>query len=203
MRVYRIPFSTNVERVALAAGHKGLTIEWVDVDPLDRSIVRELSGQELVPVLVEEGGRVTADSTAILRRLEELRPEPALWPAGARGRAEAELFLDWFNRVWKQPPNRLYDELTKDEPDAARVERLGAAIAGYVDLFEGLLDGRDFLLGDFSVADIVAFPFLRYATDRVAADDHLFHRLLRSSMPIEGHPRVAAWIERVDAGARA
>ena len=39
MRVYRIPFSTNVERVALAAGHKGLPIEWIDVDPDDRSPV--------------------------------------------------------------------------------------------------------------------------------------------------------------------
>ena len=39
LRVYRIPFSTNVERVALAAGHKGLEVEWVDVDPHDRSAV--------------------------------------------------------------------------------------------------------------------------------------------------------------------
>ena len=36
LRVYRIPFSTNVERVALATGHKGLAIEWIDVDPDDR-----------------------------------------------------------------------------------------------------------------------------------------------------------------------
>ena len=36
MRVHRIPFSTNVERVALAAAHKGLAIEWVDHDPGDR-----------------------------------------------------------------------------------------------------------------------------------------------------------------------
>jgi len=31
LRVYRIPFSTNVERVALAAGHKGVELEWVDL----------------------------------------------------------------------------------------------------------------------------------------------------------------------------
>jgi hypothetical protein len=29
VRIWRIPFSTNVERVALALGHKGLTAEWV------------------------------------------------------------------------------------------------------------------------------------------------------------------------------
>jgi hypothetical protein len=32
MRLYRIPFSTNVERVALALAHKGLAVErvWID-----------------------------------------------------------------------------------------------------------------------------------------------------------------------------
>jgi glutathione S-transferase len=33
LRIYRIPYSTNVERVALALGHKGLEAEWIDVDP--------------------------------------------------------------------------------------------------------------------------------------------------------------------------
>ena len=33
IRVWRIPFSTNVERVALALGHKGLDVEWIEVDP--------------------------------------------------------------------------------------------------------------------------------------------------------------------------
>lgn len=36
MRVWRIPFSTNVERVALALAHKRLQVEWVDVPRLDR-----------------------------------------------------------------------------------------------------------------------------------------------------------------------
>jgi len=45
IQVYRIPFSTNVERVALAAGHKGVAIDWVDVDADDRSPVEAVSGQ--------------------------------------------------------------------------------------------------------------------------------------------------------------
>ena len=52
IRCFRIPFSTNVERVSLAAGHKGLRIDWLDVDPDDRSPVEAVSGQPLVPVLV-------------------------------------------------------------------------------------------------------------------------------------------------------
>ena len=109
LRVYRIPFSTNVERVSLALAHKDLEVEWEDVDPRDRSPVEQISGQPLVPVLVEDG-RVLADSTAIIRRLEELQPEPALFPRDEARRAELEVFLDWFNRVWKRPPNEIEAE---------------------------------------------------------------------------------------------
>src|SRR4029453_16638208 len=55
IRVWRIPFSTNVERVALALGHKGLAVEWGDGDPPHPTPVREVSGQDLVPVLEEDG----------------------------------------------------------------------------------------------------------------------------------------------------
>ena len=69
IRCYRIPFSTNVERVALAAGHKGVPIEWIDVDPADRSPVEAVSGQSLVPVLVADG-EVVSDSPRILDWLD-------------------------------------------------------------------------------------------------------------------------------------
>ena len=90
LRLYRFPFSTNVERVALALAHKGLEVESVWVDPADRSEVVRISGQELVPVLVD-GDRVVADSTAILEHLEERFPERPLYPAdpGAAHRAAA------------------------------------------------------------------------------------------------------------------
>ena len=80
LRVYRVPFSTNVERVALAAAHKGLDVEWVDVPYDDRTEVLRVSGQELVPVLVD-GDLVLTDSPRILEHLEERFPEPPLFPA--------------------------------------------------------------------------------------------------------------------------
>jgi len=104
IRVWRIPFSTNVERVALALGHKGLAAEWVDVDRNDRTTVIEASGQPLVPVL-EDDGKLIADSTAIFEYLEERYPDPPLYPRDEARRAEAVLLIDWFNRVWKRPRN--------------------------------------------------------------------------------------------------
>ena len=126
IRVYRIPFSTNVERVALAAGHKGVAVEWVDVDPADRSPVRAVSGQDLVPV-VEADGQVLVDSPRVLAWLEERHPEPPLYPADEARRAEVQTFLDWFNLVWKRPPNLLTDELAKPEPRRGLASRSSAA----------------------------------------------------------------------------
>ena len=203
MRIWRIPFSTNVERVALALGHKGLTAEWVDVDPADRSEVERLSGQPLVPVL-EVDGRVIVDSTAILEELERRRPDPPLYPADPARRAEVELFVDWFNRVWKRPPNELEAELRKGEPERRTVERLGAEVTAALDRFEALLSGRDYLFGDFGVADCIAFPFLKYAVLRDPADQELFHRILVEHQRLDGrYPRLEAWIRRVDERPRA
>jgi len=203
LRAYRIPFSTNVERIALACGHKGLAVEWVDVDPRDRSPVREVSGQDLVPVLVD-GDRVVHDSLAILRHLEARFPEPALFPREPAPRAELDVFLDWFDGVWKRPPNDIDAERRKAAPEEGRVARLGVTMERSLDRFEALLGGRDYLWGEFSAADSAAFPFVKYAVDRNAHDDEPFHAILREFLPLgSNHPRLAAWIRRVDALPRA
>jgi maleylpyruvate isomerase len=197
VQVYRIPFSTNVERVALAAGHKGVGIEWVDVDPADRSEVERVSGQPLVPVLVE-GGRVVVDSSEILRYLEDRIPEPPLFPADRARRAEVDVFLDWFNRVWKRPPNEIDAERRKETPDQGRIDGLGQELRGALDVFEGLLDRRDCLFGEFSAADCAAFPFLKYALLYDERDTESFHLILREFQPLgDDHPNLAAWIRRI------
>lgn len=203
IRVWQIPFSTNVERVSLALGHKGLSAETIDVDPEDRSELVRVSGQELVPV-AEIEGQIVADSPAILRRLDELYPEAPLWPAEPCHRARVDIFIDWFNRVWKLAPNAIADELEIASPDEPRIQELAAEMRQGLGLFEGLLSGSDYLLGDsLTAGDCVAFPFLKYAAVRDPADDELFHRVLEDYQPLDGHPKLAAWIARVDSHPRA
>lgn len=192
LRVYRIPYSTNVERVALALALKGLEVEWVDVDPADRTPVRAASGQDLVPVL-ESGDRVVTDSTRILHHLEALRPEPPLFPRNPARAAEVEVFLDWFNRAWKREPNLIAD----GAGDTETVARWGDRMQRRLGLFERLLTGREYLFGDFGAADCVAWPFLRYAVNIEPADDETFHRVLYERMDVSGHPNLSAWIDRV------
>lgn len=194
IRVYRIPFSTNVERVALAAGHKGIEIQWVDVDTDDRSPVEAVSGQGLVPVLVS-GGEIVTDSPRILEWLEERYPDPPLLPADPARRAEVRVFCDWFNRVWKRAPNAIAD----DGP----TEELAAEMRAHVALFEALLSGRDYFFGELSLADITAFPFLKYASLGCEPDDdELFHRVLVDYQPLRDDSPLHAWVRRVDAHPR-
>jgi len=199
LRLFRAPFSTNVERVALALAHKGLEVESVVISYEDRSPVVEVSGQGLVPVLVD-GDVVVPDSLAILRYLEERWPDPPLFPREAARRAELDVFLAWFNEVWKVAPNAIEDELERDDPDHARVQELGARMHDSLDLFERLLDGRDHLFGDeLSAADCAAFPFLKFAKLRDPEDDELFHRILDDNLQLDGgFPRLSAWIDRVN-----
>jgi glutathione S-transferase len=198
LRLYRIPFSTNVERVALALGHKGLAVESVAVDPADRSPLRELSGQELVPVLVD-GDSVISDSVRIMHHLEQRFAEPPLFPASGAARATVEIFLDWFNRAWKREPNLITDALEAGRSSGADIERWGARMQSRLELFEGLLDGREYLFGAFGAADCAAWPFLRYAVTPLApGDDEPFHDVLFEHMTLdERHPGLRAWIARV------
>ena len=204
LRLYRFPFSTNVERVALALAHKGLEVESVWIDPADRSEVVRISGQELVPVLVD-GRQVVTDSTAILEHLDERFPKRPLYPANPARRAELRLFVDWFNQVWKRPPNLIVEEETKIEPDRPRIAELEGLIAGALPIFEELLAGRDFLFGhELSAADVAAFPFLKYALVWEEGDPDRFHEVLRDTQRLDGRfPGLERWIRRIDALPRA
>ena len=192
--LYRARYSTNVERVMLALAHKALEFESVWIEYGDRSPVIEISGQELVPVIVD-GDLVINDSLVILAYLEETYPDPPLFPRDRARRAETYVFLEWFDAVWKPAPNAMEQALNAGaEPDPEHALAIGRRL----DRFERLLESRDYLLGDeFTAADCAAYPFLKFAAGRPEGDDELFHVILDEHQSVEGRPRLARWVERV------
>jgi glutathione S-transferase len=197
--LYGLDFSPNVERARLALAHKGIAYEmaWVDFD--DRSLVLAVSDQERVPVL-EHDARVIAGSMAIVDYLEEQFPEPPLTPADEALAAQAAAFVAWFEDGWKAAFNALVDDLLAGRGDEPEARGHVAVLAEGLDRMEALLDGREFLFGTFSAADIAAYPFVGRAAGLAPEDDGLPELVLRDHQRLGStHPRLRAWIARLDA----
>ena len=187
MRAWGIPWSTNCERVSIAAALAGVEVDWTLVTFDDRTLIEELSGQKGVPV-AELDGKVVVGSLEIVGRIA-----PQLWPADPRTRALVDTFLEWFDRIWLHPLGVLWRDQDEDRK-ARAAKRLDRSL----ERFEALLEG-DYLFGELSVADAAAYPFLKYATDTNPADDYDIHDIMRRSLSVEGRPRIAAWLDRVAA----
>jgi glutathione S-transferase len=195
MILYGCDFSPNVERVALALAHKGLACERVWIDLADRSLVREISGQDRVPVL-DHDGVVVAGSMTIVGHLDRHFPDPPLIP---RDGAAVEAFVAWFEGAWKTALNGLLDELAASAPDAAAIGRHAAVMSAGLERLEALLEGSEFLFGSLSAADVAAYPFVGRAAGLKPEDDAFPEVAMRDYQPLgDDHPRVRGWIARLD-----
>jgi glutathione S-transferase len=76
------PFCAKVRKIL---DYKGIEYEIVEVDYLERKELLAASGQIMVPALTLESGETIVDSDRIAMRLEELYPEPTIFPPGQRG----------------------------------------------------------------------------------------------------------------------
>lgn len=204
LRCHSIPYSANVDRVALAAGLKGLQVEWIEHPYGERAEVVRISGQPLVPVL-EDGDTVVVDSPRILRYLDDLAPSPRLWPDDDPVlRARVDVLVEWFNQVWKGPPNALEALWQAGRRDEEEARALAAQLAAWTPWFEDLLGAGDFLLGDrLTAADVVIWPFLRYASWPAGTLPYVFEHVLQEVCGVHEHPRLMAWIARMEALPRA
>jgi glutathione S-transferase len=141
MRLYQIPFSHNCVKVRKALDLKGLEYETVDVPPPFRRRVKRVSGQPLVPTLVD-GERVIADSTAILLYLEERYPERPLLPEDDAERAECLILEEWADSAFMELTRRMAYWTITSSPAAlgglffprapARVRRAAGEVAARV-----------------------------------------------------------------------
>jgi glutathione S-transferase len=90
-------FSPYCWRVRMALAHKQLLVETIPWRYSEKATIAR-SGQDRVPV-IEDGGRVIADSWAIANYLEDTYPErPSLF-GGAGGRAAARFVNAWADTV--------------------------------------------------------------------------------------------------------
>jgi glutathione S-transferase len=75
--------------------------------PMHAALQRLRFGARTVPGLVLESGEKLSGSRAILRRLEELAPEPVLRPSDPDERAAVDRAEEWGDEVWQPMARRL------------------------------------------------------------------------------------------------
>jgi glutathione S-transferase len=112
-----------------------------------------------VPALDDEGF-IIYDSTIINEYLEDEYPYPALMPEDSEGRARARLMEDLRDSHFNPACVQLLRELRKPEGerDQNTLEQARGKITECFDRIERELEGREYLAGPFSLADIAFVP---------------------------------------------
>jgi len=112
VKLIQIPFSHNCIKVRVALAIKKLAYDIENIRPMDRSGVIRVSGQGLVPVLVD-GEKAVADSPHILLYLDERYPDPTLVPKDAAARNLCLLLEDWADHAFMEASRRIaYHNIT-------------------------------------------------------------------------------------------
>lgn len=159
IKLYTFPPSTNSRKVRIALIEKGLEFERVNVDLTKREqknpeyLKIHPFGQ--VPALDDEGF-VLYDSTVINEYLEDEYPYPALMPSDSEGRARARLLEDFRDTHFNPYCVHIIYETRKPEGerDNQRIENAKSQITAAFDRLENELQGKEYLAGTFSLADI-------------------------------------------------
>ena len=108
VRLYSMSISHPANAAAMMLEHKGIEHDRVDVSPGEQAVRMRLAGFRggTVPALKIDGRRVVG-SLAISRALEELKPEPPLFPRDPARRRAVEEAEAWGERVLQPIPRRL------------------------------------------------------------------------------------------------
>jgi glutathione S-transferase len=165
LRLWSWHLSPFAGKVRVAFAEKGVEVELIEIDPRHRPArLRELNPTNRVPVL-EVDGHAIPESSVICDWLDDVHPEPPLWPADPGARAVARGRMRWVD-----------DELTRnfflsmrkeafglddtDHPEV--VAHLRSALKRRWAVAEGLLGHHDghWLMGGAqpSLADLAAVP---------------------------------------------
>ena len=177
----------NPRRVRVFMAEKGIEIPLEQVDIARREHKTDgftaLNPMQRIPALLLDDGTVIAESIAICRYLEEMRPDPPLF---GRDPVECGLVEMWQRRIEFELLGAVAAVFRHTHPAMAELEvpqvpAWAEANRGRIEAFLDLLDRHladgDFLCGAyFSVADItglVALDFMRLP--KIPLRDELTH----------------------------
>ncbi|MGO4524457.1 glutathione S-transferase family protein [Microvirga sp. 2MCAF35] len=197
MKLYSGPVSLFSRKVEIALHEKGLVFEQILVpftqtrgySPKNPDVLA-INPKGQVPVLVDRDLSLY-DSTVIIEYLEDAYPDPALYPKASIERARCRLF-DVFGDEVMLAPLRFLMHRTEPKPDdperwRAKEDKAREAetvLAGHFAEIDRAFQGKDYLCGAFSAADIAVFMAV-FWTRRLGGPS------------LKGHETLASWYGRL------
>jgi glutathione S-transferase len=174
MKLYGAPNpAPNPRRVRIYLAEKGINLAETPVDIRAREQkqaehrARNPAGQ--VPTLVLDDGRSISESVSICRYLEALNPEPSLFGRDAFHSADVDQWIRRVEFIAMMPVGNFWRHahpftagLLNQFKDFGESNRDAAAHA--MRWFDEQLAGREYLAGDYSMADICLLTTVDFAT---------------------------------------
>jgi glutathione S-transferase len=184
MKLYDGGRAPNPRRVRVFLAEKGISVptEQIDLGQLQQrsDAYTAINPMQRVPALVLDDGTVIAESVAICRYFEALKPDPPLF---GRGALESALVEMWNRRAELHlllPVATVFQHLHPamkvmvDPQVAAWGQANKPRVTQFLQILDGELKNRPYLAGDsYTVADItamVAVDFMR-VSKLVVPDD--------------------------------
>jgi glutathione S-transferase len=203
MKLYNSNLAPSPRRVRIFLAEKGISIPYVEIDlaKLDHRTPEfvALNPFETIPILELDDGTRIAETMAICRYIEALRPEPNLFGVTALEQATIEMWqrqLEWrllfpIAQVVRHSHPKMAEMENPQVPDWAAANRPRALHA--MAIVDEALGDRRFIAGDrFTVADITGLVALDFAKSaRIAIPPELVH-LNRWREALKTRPSAAA-----------
>jgi glutathione S-transferase len=184
-------------RVWLALEHKGIPYE-IKIISFSAGDTKKpeflaLNPRHQVPVITD-GEFSLYESAAIVEYLDEVKPQPSLFPGNAQHRALVRRLVreadDYFSAV--NTPLLVGVLFSKPEEwDEAKIAAARDGVIAELGSWEKALKG-DFLAGELSAADFTLYPMLAIALRCEKKKPGLG---LASALP----PKIVAWSKRIEA----
>jgi glutathione S-transferase len=154
----------------------------VDLKNKPRELL-DLNPYAKVPVLVDGAG-VVYESAILNEYLDEKCPEPPLLPGDRLKRAQVRIWVDFFNTRVHPTASDIQRDRNKEQARQRMAEHLAR--------LERELAGKEYLVDDYSLADVTFIPFYtrreRYGVE-IGAD---YPNLTRWGEALITRPAVAA-----------
>jgi glutathione S-transferase len=210
----RSPFS---EKIRVVFGHKGLSWRSVRIPPImpKPDLMPLTGGYRRTPVM-QIGADVFCDTQIIIREIERRFPPPTLFPAGAAGVpwglsawTDRTLFQNAvtlvFGTLGPKVPQAFVEDRSQLRGAKFDIDKMRVAIPQMRDQLRAqlgwietqLTDGRKWLFGEFSLADVSAYMNVWYLRSNLSTEEDQAVAGLNSIFAVLG--QVVAWENRVRA----